>query len=65
MNSSLTELVQFGLKAIKSGYRDEKEEMSEKNVEVSVIENGLFRSLSQTEIKKHLDNLNEGMIIEW
>ena len=31
-----------GLKAIESGYRDEKEEMSEKNVEVSVID-GQFK----------------------
>lgn len=27
-----------GLKAIESGYRDEKEEMTERNVEISIID---------------------------
>lgn len=36
-SSDINQLIMHGLSAIKSGYRDEKEEMSEKNIEIAVI----------------------------
>ena len=59
-------LVEHGLRAIKSGYRDEKEEMSEMNVEVSVLdrENG-FMELNKEKVKGFLGKIGEGgMIVE-
>jgi len=36
-DASLDELIMYGLAAIKAGYRDEAEEMSDKNIEVSLL----------------------------
>ena len=56
--SELRQLVLHGLKAIKSGYRDEKEEMTKHNIEVSVIgKDGLFTSLNQNEVDRYLMDL--------
>lgn len=59
----------MGLSAIKVGYRDEKEEMSGKNIEVSVISGHGFETYSENKIDdlmRNLDNFKptEGMIIE-
>lgn len=41
-------MVKIGLAAIKSGYRDEKEEMSGKNLEVSVINESGYHSYNDS-----------------
>ena len=66
---SLDDLVLHGLSAIKSGYRDEKEEMSENNVEISILgKDEGFRNLKESEVKAYLDRLvgfgEEGMVVE-
>lgn len=58
--SSPEHLVLNALNAIKAGYRDELEEMSEKNIEVSLLtkKNG-FVSLGKEEVKAYLDKLRD------
>ena len=58
--SELNKLVLHGLAAIKAGYRDEKEEMSESNIEISVLnpEEG-FKNLNNQEVKDYLTKLND------
>ena len=53
-----TNLILNALNAIKAGYRDETEEMSEKNIEISLLnrENG-FHSLKKEDVRKYLDQL--------
>lgn len=53
--SSDDNLILHGLASIKAGYRDEKEEMSEKNIEISLINEYGFKSLDQDEIKQYLE----------
>ncbi len=63
--ADLKTLVKHALTAIKSGYRDKKEEMSEKNIEVSVInEKGLFQSLTEDEVAQHLRGVLEAPAME-
>lgn len=50
-------LILHGLSSIKTGYRDEKEEMTEKNIEVSLINEHGFRTLSEQEIKHYIQGL--------
>lgn len=50
-------LILHGLSSIKTGYRDEKEEMTEKNIEVSLINEHGFRTLSEQEIKNYIQGL--------
>lgn len=49
----------MGLAAIKAGYRDEKEDMSGKNIEVSVITESGFRTLGEQEIGEYMTNLGD------
>lgn len=57
--SSDDELILHGLASIKAGYRDEKEEMSEKNVEISLISGHEFKTLEESEIKQYLEELEK------
>ena len=51
-------MILHGLAAIKKGYRDEKEEMSKKNIEVSVLDaEGRYKALSEDVIGEHLVGL--------
>jgi len=50
-------LILHGLSSIKTGYRDEKEDMTEKNIEVSLINEHGFRTLSEQEIKNYIQGL--------
>ncbi len=69
-SSNQERLILHGLNAIKSGYRDEKEEMSSKNIEISLISNERgYKALSQSEVGDLLNKLNtfkieQGMQIE-
>ena len=54
-------MVKDGLEAMRSGYRDEKEEMSGKNVEVLVVGANGVRILSETEVE---GLIGRGMEIE-
>jgi 20S proteasome subunit alpha 6 len=64
------ELIMHGLAAIKAGYRDEAEEMSEKNIELSVLTRGTgFSHFGKEELRHKIDNLanfkpDSGMDIE-
>lgn len=58
--ADLEKLVLHGLSAIKAGYRDEKEEMSENNIEISVLSpEGKFSSLNSESLKGYLQRLND------
>lgn len=57
-DSSDDNLILHGLKAIKSGYRDEKEEMTEKNVEISIINENGFKTLNGEEIRNYMKELS-------
>ena len=57
--SSDEDLILHGLASIKAGYRDEKEEMSEKNIEVSLINEHGFKTLDQHELKQYLEDLTK------
>jgi 20S proteasome subunit alpha 6 len=58
--AELNKLVLHGLSAIKSGYRDEKEEMTENNIEISVLsKQGGFNNLNTNEVKDYLQKLND------
>ena len=57
-NSNNDELILQALGAVKAGYRDEKEEMTENNVEVSFLDKKHgYVSLKVGEIKSYLDRL--------
>jgi 20S proteasome alpha/beta subunit len=59
------DLVQHGLRAIKAGYKDEKEEMSAKNVEVYVLDKEeAFRVVCPEVIQGYIDGLNPNKIQE-
>ena len=47
-----------GLSAIKAGYREKKEEMSENNVEVATITKEGFKLLETSQLKEYLNNLS-------
>ena len=56
--ASLDDLVMFGLAAIKAGYRDEAEEMSDKNIEVSLLSKRFgFTHLPREDLKDKLEKL--------
>lgn len=55
--SSDNDLILHGLASIKAGYRDEKEEMTEKNVEISLINEHGYKTLDQEEIKQYMEEL--------
>ena len=59
------ELIQHGLRAIGSGYKDEKEPMSGKNIEVYSLERDqLFRLVSPEVVQTYIDGLNPNRIQE-
>ena len=48
----------FGMSAVKAGYRDEKEELSENNLEVALLtKNKGYRILSKEELAHYLQEL--------
>ena len=54
-----------GLRAIKSGYKDEKEEMSGKNIEVYALDREEeMRMVSSEVVGTYIDNLNPNKIQE-
>ena len=56
--ATINQLVLYGISAIKSGYRDEKEELSSKNIEVSILtKNRGFSILPESEIANYLNEL--------
>ena len=58
--ADIDRLVLHGLSAIKAGYRDEPEDMSEKNVEVATVGlNSDFKVLKKDEIKVFLEKLKD------
>lgn len=69
-HASVEQLVLHGLTAIRAGYRDEKEQMSEKNVEVAFVSReNEFQSLTPTQIAEYIARLDSlhptgGMVIE-
>jgi 20S proteasome subunit alpha 6 len=58
-DAELDKIILHGLMAIKSGYRDEKEEMSENNIEISVLDKHGFRNLNENDVKIFLEKLND------
>jgi 20S proteasome subunit alpha 6 len=57
-NASLDDLIMYGLAAIKSGYRDEAEDMSDKNIEVSILsKHGGFTHCPKDDLKEKLEKL--------
>lgn len=57
--NNVEELILQALKAVKAGYRDEKEEMTENNIEVSVLDKKHgYVSLKSEELKTYLDKLS-------
>ena len=57
-NASLNNLILFGISAIKAGYRDEKEELSENNLEVAILTKDKgYKILSKDELAHYLQEL--------
>ena len=64
-NLGVDELIMHGLRAIKSGYKDEKEEMSGKNIEVYALDREEeMRMVSSEVVGTYIDNLNPNKIQE-
>ena len=64
-NLGVDELIMHGLRAIKSGYKDEKEEMSGKNIEVYALDREEeMRMVSSEVVETYIDNLNPNKIHE-
>ena len=64
-NLGVDELIMHGLRAIKSGYKDEKEEMSGKNIEVYALDREEeMRMVSSEVVETYIDNLNPNKIQE-
>ena len=64
-NLGVDELIMHGLRAIKSGYKDEKEEMSGKNIEVYALDREEeMRIVSSKVVGTYIDNLNPNKIQE-
>ena len=64
-NLGVDELILHGLKAIKSGYKDEKEEMSGKNIEVYALDRQeALRLVSPEVVQTYISQLNPNKIQE-
>jgi 20S proteasome subunit alpha 6 len=64
-NLEMDDLIVHGLKAIKSGYKDEKEEMSGKNIEVYALDlQEELRMIGPDVVQSYIDQLNPNKIIE-